>query len=115
VRYPECRGVPHVPRRLFRGDTCCRPSCTWVKISGQNGSRTRGLGSLTYKKLLFEEIPDALHVVAHPEDHRVVEYSTVRSYAALAWTDREVHMSLGDPLIPNCPETEELPAAYPGA
>ncbi len=84
---------------------------TRVKTPGQNGSRERGFGSLKYEKLFLEEIPDALDLVAHAEDYRV-EYNTVRPHEALAWNrPREVHLGLADPLIPNFPETEDLPAA----
>ncbi len=84
---------------------------TRVKTPGQNGSRERGFGSLKYEKLFLEEIPDALDLVAHAEDYRV-EYNTVRPHEALAWNrPRDVHLGLADPLIPNFPETEDLPAA----
>jgi putative transposase len=84
---------------------------TRVKTPGQNGSRERGFGSLKYEKLFLEEIPDALDLVAHAEDYRV-EYNTVRPHEALAWNrPRDVHLGLADPLIPNFPETENLPAA----
>ena len=50
-------------------------------------------------------------LVAHAEDYRV-EYNTVRPHEALAWNrPRDVHLGLADPLIPNFPETEDLPAA----
>jgi transposase InsO family protein len=84
---------------------------TRVKTPGQNGSRERGLGSLKYEKLFLEEIPDALDLVAHAEDYRV-EYNTVRPHEALAWNrPLDVHLGLADPLIPNFPATEDLPAA----
>jgi putative transposase len=84
---------------------------TRVKTPGQNGSRERGFGSLKYEKLFLEEIPDALDLVAHAEDYRV-EYNTVRPHEALAWNrPRDVHLGLADPLIPNFPEAEDLPAA----
>jgi transposase InsO family protein len=84
---------------------------TRVKTPGQNGSRERGFGSLKYEKLFLEEIPDALDLVAHAEDYRV-EYNTVRPHEALAWNrPRDVHLGLADPLIPNFPATEDLPAA----
>jgi putative transposase len=84
---------------------------TRVKTPGQNGSRERGFGSLKYEKLFLEEIPDALDLVAHAEDYRV-EYNTVRPHEALTWNrPRDVHVGLADPLIPNFPETEDLPAA----
>jgi putative transposase len=50
---------------------------TRVRTPGQNGSRERGFGSLKYGKLFLEEIPDALELVAHAEDYRIV-YNTVR-------------------------------------
>ncbi len=78
---------------------------------GQNGSRERGFGSLKYEKLFLEEIPDPLDLVAHAEDYRI-EYNTVRPHEALAWNrPLDVHVGLADPLIPNFPETEDLPAA----
>ncbi len=84
---------------------------TRVKTPGQNGSRERGFGSLKYEKLFLEEIPDALDPVAHAEDYRV-EYNTVRPHEALAWNrPLDVHLGLADPLIPNFPATEDLPAA----
>ncbi|MEX5721899.1 transposase [Geodermatophilus maliterrae] len=84
---------------------------TRVKTPGQNGSRERGFGSLKYEKLFLEEIPDALDLVAHAEDYRV-EYNTVRPHEALAWNrPLDVHLGLADPVIPNFPETEDLPAA----
>jgi transposase InsO family protein len=84
---------------------------TRVKTPGQNGSRERGFGSLKYEKLFLEEIPDALDLVAHAEDYRV-EYNTVRPHEALAWNrPLDVHLGLADPLIPNFPATEDLPAA----
>ncbi|WP_208983288.1 integrase core domain-containing protein [Geodermatophilus obscurus] len=84
---------------------------TRVKTPGQNGSRERGFGSLKYEKLFLEEIPDALDLVAHAEDYRV-EYNTVRPHEALAWNrPLDVHLSLADPVIPNFPETEDLPTA----
>ncbi len=83
---------------------------TRVKTPGQNGSRERGFGSLKYEKLFLEEIPDALDLVAHAEDYRV-EYNTVRPHEALAWNrPLDVHLGLADPLIPNFPATEDLPA-----
>ncbi len=52
-----------------------------------------------------------MDLVAHAEDYRV-EYNTVRPHEALAWNrPRDVHLGLADPLIPNFPETEDLPAA----
>jgi putative transposase len=84
---------------------------TRVKTPGQNGSRERGFGSLKYEKLFLEEIPDALDLVAHAEDYRI-DYNTVRPHEALAWNrPRDVHLGLADPLIPNFPSTEDLPAA----
>jgi putative transposase len=84
---------------------------TRVKTPGQNGSRERGFGSLKYEKLFLEEIPNALDLVAHAEGYRI-EYNTVRPHEALAWNrPRDVHLGLADPLIPNFPETEDLPAA----
>ena len=79
--------------------------------TGQNGSPERGFGSLKYQKLFLEQIPDALDLVAHAENYRV-EYNTVRPHEALAWNrPRDIHLGLADPLIPNFPETEDLPAA----
>jgi putative transposase len=84
---------------------------TRVKTPGQNGSRERGFGSLKYEKLFLEEIPDVLDLIAHAEDYRI-DYNTVRPHEALAWNrPRDVHLGLADPLIPNFPETEDLPAA----
>jgi putative transposase len=84
---------------------------TRVKTPGQNGSRERGFGSLKYERLFLEEIPDALDLVAHAEDYRI-DYNTVRPHEALAWNrPLDVHLGLADPLIPNFPETEDLPAA----
>ena len=84
---------------------------TRVKTPGQNGSRERGFGSLKYEKLFLEEIPDALDLVAHAETYRI-EYNTVRPHEALAWNrPRDVHLGRVDPLIPNFPETQNLPAA----
>jgi putative transposase len=84
---------------------------TRVKTPGQNGSRERGFGSLKYEKLFVREIPDVLDLVVHAEEYRV-EYNTVRPHEALAWNrPRDVHLSLADPLIPNFPETGDLPAA----
>ena len=84
---------------------------TRVKTPGQNGSRERGFGSLKYEKLFLEEIPDALDLVEHAESYRL-DYNTVRPHEALAWNRPiEVHTGLADPLIPNFPATEDLPAA----
>jgi transposase InsO family protein len=84
---------------------------TRVRTPGQNGSRERGFGSLKYERLFLEEIPDALDLVAHAEDYRI-EYNTVRPHEALAWNrPHDVHLGLADPLIPNFPETQNLPSA----
>ncbi len=84
---------------------------TRVKSPGQNGSRERGFGSLKYEKLFLEEIPDALDLVEHAENYRL-EYNSVRPHEALAWNrPLDVHTGRADPLIPNFPQTEHLPAA----
>jgi transposase InsO family protein len=88
-----------------------------VTTPRHNGPRERGSGSLKYQKLFLEEIPDALDLVAHAEDHRLeyntrLDYNTVRPHEALAWNrPLDVHPGLADPLTPNFPETEDLPAA----
>jgi transposase InsO family protein len=84
---------------------------TRVRTPGQNGSRERGFGSLKYERLFLEEIDDVLALVAHAEDYRA-EYNTVRPHEAIAWNrPRDVHLGLADPLVPNFPEPENLPAA----
>lgn len=84
---------------------------TRVRTPGQNGSRERGFGSLKYERLFLEEIDDVLSLVAHADDYRA-EYNTVRPHEAIAWNrPLEVHLGLADPLTPNFPETQNLPAA----
>ncbi|GEA79736.1 transposase [Cellulomonas uda] len=84
---------------------------TRVRTPGQNGSRERGFGSLKYERLFLEEIDDVLDLVAHAEDYRT-EYNTVRPHEAIAWNrPHDVYHGLADPLIPNFPEPENLPAA----
>lgn len=68
-------------------------------------------GSLKYERLFLEEIGDVLDLVAHADDYRT-EYNTVRPHEAIAFNrPLEVHLGYADPLIPNLPETENLPAA----
>jgi transposase InsO family protein len=82
---------------------------TRVRTPGQNGSRERGFGSLKYERLFLEEIDDVLDLVKHADAYRV-EYNTVRPHEAIAWNrPAEVHRGLVDPIIPNFPETENLP------
>ncbi len=84
---------------------------TRVRTPGQNGSRERGFGSLKYERLFLEEIDDVLSLVAHADDYRA-DYNTVRPHEAIAWNrPLEVHLGLADPLTPNFPETQNLPAA----
>lgn len=84
---------------------------TRVRTPGQNGSRERGFGSLKYERLFLEEIDDVLQLVAHADDYRA-EYNTVRPHEAIAWNrPLEVHLGLADPLTPNFPENQNLPAA----
>ncbi len=105
------------PFRSFRFDAFIathpelRHVRTRVRTPGQNGSRERGFGSLKYGRLFLEEIDDALDLVTHAEGYRI-EYNTVRPHEALAWNrPLDVHTGLADPLIPNFPEAENLPAA----
>ncbi len=50
-----------------------------------------------------------LDLVEHADAYRV-EYNTVRPHEAIAWNrPAEVHRGLVDPMIPNFPETENLP------
>lgn len=104
------------PFRSFRFEAfiATRPELrhvrTRVRTPGQNGSRERGFGSLKYEKLFLEEIPDALDLVRHAEDYRR-DYNTIRPHEALAWNrPHDVHTGAADPLVPNFPEPENLPA-----
>ncbi|MFF0547311.1 transposase [Nocardia thailandica] len=82
---------------------------TRVRSPGQNGSRERGFGSLKYERLFLEEIDDVLALVEHADAYRL-EYNTIRPHEAIAWNrPTEVHLGAADPLIPNFPETENLP------
>lgn len=84
---------------------------TRVRTPGQNGSRERGFGSLKYERLFLEEVDDVLDLVAHAEAYRI-EYNTVRPHEAIAWNrPLDVHTGRADPLVPNFPQTENLPAA----
>jgi putative transposase len=56
---------------------------TRVRSPGQNGSRVRGFGSLTYERRFLEEIDDVLTLVEHAEAYRI-EYNTVRPHEAIA-------------------------------
>lgn len=83
---------------------------TRVRTPGQNGSRERGFGSLKYERLFLEEVEHVLDLVAHAEDYRI-EYNTVRPHEAIAWNrPYEVHTGIADPLVPNFPEPQNLPA-----
>jgi transposase InsO family protein len=82
---------------------------TRVRSPGQNGSRERGFGSLKYERLFLEEIASAIDLVEHAEAYRA-EYNTIRPHEAIAWNrPLAVHLGTADPLIPNFPETENLP------
>lgn len=82
---------------------------TRVRSPGQNGLRERGFGSLKYERLFLEEIDDVLALVEHADAYRL-EYNTIHPHEAIAWNrPAEVHLGAADPLIPNFPETENLP------
>lgn len=82
---------------------------TRVKSPGQNGSRGRGFGTLTYERLFLDCIPDALTLTERAEDYRI-GYSTVRPLEAIAWNrPMDVHLGLADPTIPNVEREEALP------
>lgn len=50
-------------------------------------------------------------LIREEPDYRV-EYNTVRPHEALAWNrPADVHAGRADPLIPNFPDPENLPAA----
>lgn len=56
-----------------------------------------------------KEIDDVLDLVKHADAYRV-EYNTVHQHEAIARNrPAEVHRGLVDPMIPNFPETNNLP------
>lgn len=87
---------------------------TRVRSPGQNGSRERAFGTLTYERLFLEEIPYTLDLATHAESYRV-EYKTVRPHEVLTChRPVEVHLGLAEPRTPNFPETNPCQLASRG-
>ena len=72
--------------------------------------RERAFGTLKYERLYREDVTDGPWLAEHADDFRI-EFNAVRPHEALCWNrPREVHLGLADPMTPNFPEPETLPA-----
>ncbi|MCX2163259.1 integrase [Corynebacterium auriscanis] len=82
---------------------------TRVTSPGPNGSRERGLGTLTCERLFIDGIEDAVMLAERAEDCRI-EYNQVRPHEAIAWNrPKQVHQGQADPNIPDFQNKKILP------